>query len=401
MKTTAAAALALSAATISALISAPAHAALPSDCVQSDYPVRVIPACTEILRQDPNSAIALFKRGKAHLDYLTKRELPLAIADLTKAIEIDAKYADSYHLRGIAWQFNGELPRAIADQSKAIEINPAFAGAYYYRGLVHQEQGDDDHVLADYNRAIEIDPAYTPAYLNRALIRGLVDPDRAIADLKRALKLGHDFFNLNPANRSKFTALVTRAIERDARDAVAYYMRGAMSAGFADAGNGRISQSDYDNAMQRAISDYNKAIELDPKYIDAYVARGRAYTSQSFDDARALADFNEAIKLDPNNARVFRARGDFYWMNLELNDPAAPAPYTAAALGDYNKAIELDPAYGEAYTQRSLFHAIFGRYALAKADLAKALDIDWRLCGVTVLYPKLLDEIEAERQTRQ
>jgi hypothetical protein len=56
---------------LAVLISAPAHAALPSDCVQSNYPARVIPACTEILSQNPDNVIAYFKRGKAYLDYRT------------------------------------------------------------------------------------------------------------------------------------------------------------------------------------------------------------------------------------------------------------------------------------------------------------------------------------------
>src|SRR5262249_27322630 len=113
------------------LISGTAFVALPSDCVQSDYPVRVIPACTEVLAGDPSNAVAWFKRGKAYLDQRTDtRALPLAIADLTKAIETDPKYADAYRLRGVAFRRSGDLDRAIADQSKAIEINPASARAH-------------------------------------------------------------------------------------------------------------------------------------------------------------------------------------------------------------------------------------------------------------------------------
>src|SRR3954469_9429801 len=86
------------------LISVPAYAALPSDCVQSNDPVRVIAACTEILRHAPYNAVANFKRGKAYLD--SPMDTPghdRAIADLTKAIEIDPKYADAYNRRGIAF----------------------------------------------------------------------------------------------------------------------------------------------------------------------------------------------------------------------------------------------------------------------------------------------------------
>ncbi len=62
---------------------------------------------------------------------------------------------------------------------------------------------------------------------------------------------------------------------------------------------------------------------------------------------------------------------------------------------------ELDPAYGEAYLQRGFLYALNDQHALAKADFAKVLDIEWRLLvAIIPLYPNYLDEIEAERQTK-
>ena len=47
-----------------------------------------------------------------------------AIADFTKAIEINLQDADAYNNRGTAYVGKGEIDRAIADYSRAIEINP-------------------------------------------------------------------------------------------------------------------------------------------------------------------------------------------------------------------------------------------------------------------------------------
>jgi tetratricopeptide (TPR) repeat protein len=368
------------------LILASAHAALPSDCVQSSYPVRVVPACTEIIGQDPNNGVAYFKRGKAYLDYRSdRRDLDRAIADLTKAIEIDPKYADAYNQRGIAFQRNRDFAHAIADQSKAIEINPAFARAYNSRGYAYQQQKDYDRALADYKKAIEIDPGYAVTYFNRAFTHVLKDDtNRAIADLKQAIKLGgrdfdYVFDTLKPTEHSQVVALFTKAIERNAKDAVAYYDRGLAYAAV--------------DERELAIADYSKAIEIDPMYVDAYIARGKAYSSERFDDARAMADYNKAIKLDPRSARAYLARGSFYIDQL--------SDQVDRAMADYNRAIELDPAYDYAYLQRGFLYALNNQHALAKADFAKALEIEWRLwAAIKGLYPTYLDEIEAERQAK-
>jgi tetratricopeptide (TPR) repeat protein len=50
----------------------------------------------------------------------------------------------------------------------------------------------------------------------------------------------------------------------------------------------------------RAISDYNKAIELDPKLAGAYSNRGYVYVHKQ-DKNHAIADFRKALSLDPNH----------------------------------------------------------------------------------------------------
>ena len=57
----------------------------------------------------------------------------------------------------------------------------------------------------------------------------------------------------------------------------------------------------------RAISDYNEGIGLDPKNADAFYNRGWAYSRKS-DYDRAIADFNEAIRLDPKYALPYTTR---------------------------------------------------------------------------------------------
>ena len=53
-------------------------------------------------------------------------------------------------------------------------------------------------------------------------------------------------------------------------------------------------KSEYDSA----IRDYTKAIELDPKFVDAYNNRGLSYDNKKEYDS-AIRDYTKAIELDP------------------------------------------------------------------------------------------------------
>ena len=75
---------------------------------------------------------------------------------------------------------------------------------------------------------------------------------------------------------------------------------------------------DYEAAgeYRLAIQEYDRAIELDPNYVDAYVFRGYSYERLGF-ELRAIEDFDKAIELDSNHAVAFNNRGmpTTYWMN--------------------------------------------------------------------------------------
>lgn len=61
--------------------------------------------------------------------------------------------------------------------------------------------------------------------------------------------------------------------------------------------------------VEGALADFNRAIEIDPKYAIAYYGRGFLAVEKLQDIQGALADFNRAIELDPNNAVAYCARG--------------------------------------------------------------------------------------------
>lgn len=357
-----------------------AAVALPEDCLQSKYPYRVIAGCTEVLRREPGNAVPYFRRGSAHLK---SRNIGSAIADLTKAIEIDPRYAEAYSWRGSALEQTRDFAGAIADQTKAIEFDPMLPRAYNGRGHLYQLQRDHDRAIADFSKAIELDPSSTFGYLHRALSYGFKnDTERAIADLNQALRLsGNDdglFSSLNPTEYNQLLTLLGQRIEGNAADAAAYYDRGRAYAAFGD--------------WNRAIRDYDRAIELDPTHAEAHIRRGAVYSSIPGGEERALADFNRAVEIDPRNPRAYSQRASAYLASFQDE---------GRALADLSQAIELDPMIAEAYFKRGVIYALNNSHADAKAEFAKAIELNWQAAlWIKGLYPDYLNEIETERQTR-
>jgi tetratricopeptide (TPR) repeat protein len=69
--------------------------------------------------------------------------------------------------------------------------------------------------------------------------------------------------------------------------------------------------------LDRAIADFNQAIQLDPKFAAAYNNRGVAYEAKG-DLDRAMADVSQAIQLDPKDAAAYNNRGRAYKANREF-----------------------------------------------------------------------------------
>ena len=85
--------------------------------------------------------------------------------------------------------------KAIADYTKAIELEPNKSRAYYNRGFLKHEFNDDTGAIADYNIAIRLDPNYADAYYNRGLSRYLLgDKNGRDRDFLKAQQLGGDGF---------------------------------------------------------------------------------------------------------------------------------------------------------------------------------------------------------------
>ena len=132
-------------------------------------------------------ADAHLARGDAFMD---AANFDQAIAEFTKAIEMNPNALRGFIGRGYALGLKGNHVKALAEFSRAIEINPNNAYCYYSRGLAWKATGDLDRAIADYTKAIDIKPDAPTAYVQRALAwKDKGDTAKAKADAAKARQL--------------------------------------------------------------------------------------------------------------------------------------------------------------------------------------------------------------------
>ncbi|MBF0555264.1 MAG: tetratricopeptide repeat protein [Nitrospirae bacterium] len=156
----------------------------------------------------------------------------------------------------------------------------------------------------------------------------------------------------------------TKAIEINPKLAEAYINRGVAYYG----------KGNYD----QAISDYNRAIELNPKLdvdvnpkiAEAYNNRGNSYLKKG-DHKRAMTDYQKAAELGNTHAQKYLREKDAGVFNNRGHDDAEKKSYTKA-ISNFTKAIELNPEFALAYYNRGISYFNLGWKDKAINDFKKA-----------------------------
>jgi len=132
-----------------------------------------------------------------------------------------------------------------------------------------------------------------------------------------------------------------------------------------------------------ALADFSRAIELNPKRVQAIASRGETYRDmERYDDA--LADFSRALELDPGSVRVIISRAETYHLMKQYGD----------ALADFNHAVQLDPGSVWAIINRGETHHLVKQYDDALADFNRATELNPGSSSVIALRGEIYGLVE-------
>lgn len=183
--------------------------------------------------------------------------------------------------------------------------------------------------------------------------KGPANPEQAIEDLSAQLVIAGYL-----ADWDEVIALGERILKLDekhqptlAKTAAAYKSRGV--AGYV--------KGDYD----RAITDFGRAIKLEPHKADYYAQLGSAYHNRGYYE-RAITSFSHAIKLDPDKSDYYLQRGNACHHKGDYD----------RAISNFNQALKLHPNQDDCYWQRGNSYFSKGDYKRAIDDYSRAIKLD-------------------------
>ncbi len=208
--------------------------------------------------------------------YLKKGKLYQAITSLTRAIEIEPKYAEAYINRGLAYYHLTHYKEAIADYTQTITLKQYTADAYASRGDVYRTVNDVENAISDYTSSLK--RSKNAGVLSK---RGRCYLD--IGNFKDAISDYSEIVKHRPT-------------------AIAYYNRGRTYY------EKYLHSDKKEETLKLGLDDFNKSIELQPKFAIAYLSRGDVHryleqrTSQESDYSQAAALLTDTIQNWDNEA---------------------------------------------------------------------------------------------------
>ena len=116
---------------------------------------------------------------------------------------------------------------------------------------------------------------------------------------------------------------------------------------------------------QKALSDYNKAVELDPDYANALYNRGMIYEMHLHDNDAALKDFTAAVSSDSNMIDAYLEMGKIYTRKSMYHK----------AIDCYGRFIIINPKEPEAYYNRAIVYYFTKDYDKSWSDIKKTKEL--------------------------
>lgn len=211
-----------------------------------------------VVKKFPENTDGLLKLGEL---YYFVKQYENAFAKINQALKINENLAKAYYLKGSIYKEIGDTLKAISSLETAIEQDNKNYGAFLDLGLIYASR-KNPLAFEYYDNAINLSSSNTDALYAKA-------------------KLFQDLNQIKDA-----VTLYNQILKQDASHVFSLYNLGAIEYGI-------------NKNPKKAIEYFTNAITVNPKYAEAYFARGACYQEIN-DNSNASADYNMCLQLKPN-----------------------------------------------------------------------------------------------------
>ena len=228
-----------------------------------------------------------------------------AIAGYSTFLDSNPQRGDVWHLRALAEHQSGQLDASWESVGRAIEASGEQPANMLLRGMVLQDRGDLEGAQRSFARASELREGWAPPLANRGQV--LMDLGRA-AEALEALRLAA---SLDPSNAGIWNniGLALLALNRiDEAQKAFHHAFGLAPLAAAHYNAARIYHMRDD--AKRAFEQVNTAIQLDPRFADAYLLLGDLHHRRR-DAQNTRNSYLTAARLAPGNARARNAYAEY------------------------------------------------------------------------------------------
>ena len=280
----------------------------------------------DLLKANPNDPELYLQRGRV---YLELKDFDAATADGERALKLDSTKDTYYLFLTDAYFYNNhtrqakeilercvknvpnstegflklaelyfyvrKYQEAINNINSALKLDETLPKAYFLKGMCYKESGDTSLAISSLQTACEQDNQYYDAYVEVGRLLALRHNPLALQYFNNALKIDPKstetvylvgkFYQDSKKFKEAVDAYL-KLLQMDPKNKQALYNLGAMEF---------VAAKNKDKAKEY----FTRAIDADPQYAEAYLARGICY-EQAKDYDNAIADYKMAVQYKPN-----------------------------------------------------------------------------------------------------
>ncbi|WP_310424847.1 tetratricopeptide repeat protein [Chamaesiphon sp. VAR_48_metabat_135_sub] len=342
-----------------------------------------------------NPQLASAHRGIAQVcEQIQDYEGALVAWDLT--IQCDSTQIDFYYQRALVQKVLKNYYQVLADCKRILEHSPHHPSARWLNAVALVKVEHYQIALLSLNQHLETYPQDPNGYCYRGICYERLEKfPEALADFDRAIALQsrqHVFHHARGRTRQKLGdlkgALADFNVTIDLKPRAAVY----------------DDRSEIHRCLGNhleALQDCDRAIELNPKFIDAHFRRGLTYAELG-DLQLALVNYTSTIDLDPHHINAWTQRSwiyfrqkdyprakldcqavnafgkSYFWSNYILGVVNSLLGLKNNAIANFSKAIEISPNYVSARYHRGIVYHELGDIPKAMKDFEQARTIQDR-----------------------